>query len=208
MNFENLKGVLGEAYHEGITAEEVNTFFAGKNFADLSTGQYVDKAKHDREIQNLNASLTEKTNALNAKLTDDEKASQARDADKKEIQRLTELLKQNTLTGNKNLAIGSMANIKTILGLKDDDADYGAFVNNIVSEDADKTNLIAKYVAKLTNDAYEKGKKDAIKDKMGQFGKQSKNEGGDGSKEVNDLGTRLAKQSNVGATSTVDYFKR
>ena len=75
MEFENLKNVLGEAYHEGITAEEVNNFFAGKSFADLSTGQYVDKAKHDREIQNLNATLTEKTNALNAKLTDDEKAS-------------------------------------------------------------------------------------------------------------------------------------
>ena len=91
MNFENLKGLLGEAYHEGITADEVNNFFAGKNFADLSTGQYVDKAKHDREVQSLNATITEKTNALNAKLTDDEKASQARDADKKEIVILEEL---------------------------------------------------------------------------------------------------------------------
>ena len=26
MEFENLKNVLGEAYHEGITAEEVNNF--------------------------------------------------------------------------------------------------------------------------------------------------------------------------------------
>ena len=187
MNFENLKGLLGEAYHEGITAEEVNSFFAGKNFADLSTGQYVDKAKHDREIQNLNATLTEKTNALNAKLTDDEKASAARDADKKEIARLTELLKQNTLTSNKNLAFGSLANVKTILGLKDDDADYGAFMNNIV---------------------YEKGKKDALKDSMGKFGKQQKGDAGDGSKEVNNLGAKLAKQSVVGATQTVDYFKR
>lgn len=208
MNFENLKGVLGEAYHDGITAEEVNAFFAGKNFADLSTGQYVDKAKHDREIQNLNATLTEKTNALNAKLTDDEKASQARDADKKEIQRLTELLKQNTLTSNKNLAIGSMANVKSILGLKDEDADYTAFINNIVSEDADKTNLIAKYVAKITNDAYEKGKKDAIKDKMGEFGKQNKSESNDSNNEINNLGTKLAKQSNVGSKQTIDYFKR
>ena len=57
MNFENLKGLLGEAYHEGITADEVNNFFAGKNFADLSTGQYVDKAKHDREVQSLNATI-------------------------------------------------------------------------------------------------------------------------------------------------------
>ena len=73
MEFENLKNVLGEAYHEGITAEEVNNFFAGKSFADLSTGQYVDKNKYERDIQTLNATITEKQNALNAKLTDDEK---------------------------------------------------------------------------------------------------------------------------------------
>lgn len=208
MNFENLKGLLGEAYHEGITADEVNNFFAGKNFADLSTGQYVDKAKHDREVQSLNATITEKTNALNAKLTDDEKATQARDADKKEIQRLTELLKQNTLTSNKNLATSSMANVKTILGLKDDDAEYNSFVDNIISEDADKTSLIAKYVAKLTNDAYEKGKKDAVKDSMGKFGKQAKGDGADSGKDENDLGKKLAKQSLTGSTQTIDYFKR
>ena len=109
MNFENLKGVLGEAYHEGITAEEVNTFFAGKNFADLSTGQYVDKNKYDRDIQALNTTITEKQNALNAKLTDDERAAQERDADKKTIEDLTKLLQQNTLTSNKTMAGGLLA---------------------------------------------------------------------------------------------------
>ena len=89
MNFENLKSVLGEAYHEGITAEEVNDFFAGKNFADLSTGQYVDKNKYDRDIQNLNTTITEKQNALNARLTDDERASQEREQDKEEIRSCT-----------------------------------------------------------------------------------------------------------------------
>ena len=118
------------------------------------------------------------------------------------------MLKQNTLTRNKNLAFGSLANVKTILGLKDDDADYGAFMDNIVSEDATRTSSIANYVAKITNDAYEKGKKDALKDSMGKFGKQQKGDGADGSKEVNDLGTKLAKQSNVGSNQTVDYFKR
>ena len=51
------------------------------------------------------------------KLTDDEKSA-ARDAIKRNPARLTELLKQNTLTSNKNLAFGSLANVKTILGLK------------------------------------------------------------------------------------------
>lgn len=209
MNFENLKGLMGESYHEGITAEEVNNFFADKNFADLSTGQYVDKNKYDRDIQALNTTITEKQNALNAKLTDDEKANQDREADRKEIERLTNLLKQNTVTSNKNLALGSLAGLKTILGLKDDDKDYSSFVDSIVSEDGAKTSAIAKYVAKITNDAYEKGKKDALKDSMGNFGHQNKSDGTDGSKAVESLGATLAKKSKSATSQeTVDYFKR
>lgn len=209
MNFENLKGLMGESYHEGITAEEVNAFFADKNFADLSTGQYVDKNKYDRDIQNLNTTIAEKQNALNAKLTDDEKANQDREADRKEIERLTNLLKQNTVNSNKNLALSSLSGLKTILGLKDDDKDYSSFVDSIVSEDGTKTSAIAKYVAKITNDAYEKGKKDALKDSMGNFGHQNKGNSGDSSKAVESLGASLAKQSvsNV-KQETVDYFKR
>jgi hypothetical protein len=207
--FENLKGMLGEAYHDDITAEEVNAFFSGKNFADLSTGQYVDKNKYDRDIQALNTTITEKQNALNAKLTDDEKALQAREADRKKIEELTQMLHQNTVNSNKTMAGGLLAQAKTILGLKDDDADYGSFVNNIVSDDANKTSAIAKYVAKLTKDAYEKGKQDATKDKMGQFGNQNKGEGEDGSNELSNLGKTLAQQS-ISAINkeTVDYFKR
>lgn len=105
MEFENLKNVLGEAYHEGITAEEVNNFFAGKSFADLSTGQYVDKNKYERDIQTLNTTITEKQNALNAKLTDDEKRQAAANADKAEIARLQKLLQENSINSNKDLAI-------------------------------------------------------------------------------------------------------
>ena len=209
MNFENLKGVMGEAYHEGITAEEVNTFFAGKNFADLSTGQYVEKNKHEREIQSLNATITEKQNALNAKLTDEEKESQAREADRKKIEELTQMLQQNTVTSNRNMAGGLLSQARTILGLKDDDTEYGSFMDNIVSDDSAKTNLIAKYVAKLTNDAYEKGKQDAVKDSMGKFGNQGKGQGQNGSNELENLGQKLAKQSMANTTKEqVDYFKR
>lgn len=209
MEFENLKGLMGESYHEGLTAEEVNSFFAGKNFADLSTGQYVDKNKYDRDIQALNTTLTEKQNALNAKLTDDEKASQAREADKQKIAELTQLLQQNTITSNKTMAGGLLAQAKSILGLKDEDADYMSFIDNIVSDDASKTNTIAKYVAKLTKDAYEKGKQDATKDAMGKFGNQNKGQGGDGDNPIDNLGKSLAKASMSQINKeTVDYFKR
>ena len=205
MEFENLKNVLGEAYHEGITAEEVNNFFAGKSFADLSTGQYVDKNKYERDIQTLNATITEKQNALNAKLTDDEKRQAAANADKAEIARLQKLLQENSINSNKDLAIGTMSSVKSLLELKDDDNEYNSFIDTIVSEDRGKTNLIATYISKITKDAYEKGKKDATKDAMGEFGKDVK--GGNSSKKEINLGAELAKNS-MKKPQSVDYFAR
>ena len=205
MEFENLKNVLGEAYHEGITAEEVNNFFAGKSFADLSTGQYVDKNKYERDIQTLNATITEKQNALNAKLTDDEKRQAATNADKAEIARLQKLLQENSINSNKDLAIGTMSSVKSLLELKDDDNEYNTFIDTIVSEDRGKTNLIATYISKITKDAYEKGKKDATKDAMGEFGKDVK--GGNSSKKETNLGAELAKNS-MKKPQSVDYFAR
>lgn len=205
MEFENLKNVLGEAYHEGITAEEVNNFFAGKSFADLSTGQYVDKNKYERDIQTLNATITEKQNALNAKLTDDEKRQAAANADKAEIARLQKLLQENSINSNKDLAIGTMSSVKSLLELKDDDNEYNTFIDTIVSEDRGKTNSIATYISKITKDAYEKGKKDATKDAMGEFGKDVK--GGNSSKKETNLGAELAKNS-MKKPQSVDYFAR
>ena len=205
--FENLKDLLGDAYHDDMTAEEVNSFFAGKNFGDLSTGLYVNKDKYDRELQALNTKLAEKENALNAKLTDDEKAMKARDDDRKEIERLTALLKANTISSNKNLAMSSTSSILSVLGLKGDNSEYTKFIENIVSDDSEKTSTVAKYVSKIVNDAYEKGKKDALKDKMGEFGKSKKQDGDAGSDD--DLGTRLAKRNaNLNAKEKIDYFKR
>ena len=137
--FENLKDMMGDAYKEDMTAEDVNNFFAGKKFTDLSTGLYVDKNKYERDIQSLQATITEKQNALNAKLTDDEKAQQEKLNKDKEIQRLTELLKTNTLNSNKSMAIGNTVDVKSILKIEEDDTEFATFLDNIVSEDGAKT---------------------------------------------------------------------
>lgn len=203
--FENLKDMMGDAYKADMTAEDVNNFFAGKKFTDLSTGLYVDKNKYERDIQSLQATIAEKQNALNAKLTDDEKAQQEKLNKDKEIQRLTELLKTNTLNSNKSMAIGNTVDVKSILKIEEDDTEFATFLDNIVSEDGAKTTAIAKYLNKAVKDAYEKGKQDATKDSMGDFGKKTK---GDTSKSKDDdLGSRLAKL-NSPKTQTVDYFKR
>ena len=57
---ENLKTLMGDAYHEGMTVDEVDAFFGKGKYVDLNSGKYVDKSKHERVEQEL-ASLKEST---------------------------------------------------------------------------------------------------------------------------------------------------
>lgn len=203
---DELQTLMGEAYHEGITTEEVANFFKGKKFADLSTGKYVDKNKYENEIEDLKTKLGEKDTALKSKMTDEEKANADMVAKDTRIAELESLLKNQAIDSNKSKAMAKTSDIKTILGLKDDDKDYDDFLNNIVSDDSEKTSNIATYVSKLVKDCYEKGKKDALKDGLGRMG-------GNGGKksttdsDVGSLGKELAQKNQV-KKSDFDYFKK
>ena len=45
---DNLKTLMGNAYHENLTIEEVDAFLTGKKLADLSSGSYVAKDKFSK----------------------------------------------------------------------------------------------------------------------------------------------------------------
>ncbi len=200
-----LKEMLGDSYKEGMSFDEVATFFEGKKFADLSTGAYVDKDKFDKQVDSLTTQLNETKSQLNAKLTDEEKAAQASQQQAARIKELEEKLKNNTVASNKSLVNNIMTGSRDILGLEATDKDYLSFVDNISTDDGDKTNKVATYVSKLVKDAYEKGKKDADKDAMGDFGK-NKGQGLTGKdKVVGELGKQLA--SKVAKKQEFDYFK-
>ena len=118
-------------------------------------------------------------------------------------------LEDNSISSNGDLARSTLANAKTLLDIKDDDKDYNGLLGNIVSEDRDKTSAICSYIAKYVNDAYEKGKKDATKDAMGEFGKGKFSGNGGAKKETESLGAKLAKNSpGFSSKNNVDYFKR
>lgn len=204
---EELKALLGDAYKEDMTLEDVNAFFKGKKFADLSTGKYVDKDKFDTQVNSLNAKLSEKEQELNAKLTDDEKNAQASKEQAKRIQELEKMLKDNTISGNKNVVNSVLQGSRDILGIQATDSDFISFVDNITTEDSEKTNKIANYISEIIKKSYEKGKQDATKNAMGDFGKH-KGQGtdGKGSGEIDDLGKRLA-EAKKGKTETYDFFK-
>lgn len=201
---DELQALMGDAYHDGITTEEIATFFQGKKFADLSTGKYVDKNKYESEINGLKTSLSQKDNELKSKMSQEELAQASSKEQQAEIERLTNLLKQQALDSNKSKAMANTVEIKTILGLKDDDADYNGFLGNIVSDNSEKTSKIATYVNKIVKDSYEKGKKDALKDGLGQMGKGGKTS--TGNQEIGALGKELA-QTQTTKKSDFDYFK-
>lgn len=202
-----LQALMGDSYKEGMTLDDVNAFFKGKKFADLSTGQYVDKSKYDNQVNSLTSKLNAKEQELNAKLTDDEKNAKASQEQANRIAELEKMLKDNTISGNKNVVNSLLQGSRDILGIQSTDKDFTAFVDNITTEDSNKTSEIANYMVKIVKDAYEKGKQDATKDAMGNFG-QHKGQGtdGNGSSAIGDLGKQLASSKNK-EKETYDYFK-
>ena len=203
----NLKELMGDAFKDGITVEEITNFFEGKKFADLGTGQYVDKNKFDNTVNDLNKKLTDANNQLSAKMTDEEKSQQAQQEQVAEIERLKKLLSENTINGNKNTVVGVLTSTRDTLGVDATDKAFNKFVENITTEDGAKSTEVANYVAKVVKDAYEKGKQDATKDSMGNFGKgkgQSSDEDGD---KIGEIGKRLAGL-NKPSKETFDYFKK
>ena len=207
--FMNLKEVLGDAYKEGMTFDEVANFFEGKKFADLSTGNYVDKNKYDSEVKSLRDQLSQKDTELKSKMSDDELKTKEQEQKDQLIKDLQDQLKANTITGNKNIVNSILAGSRDTLGVGIEDKDFVDFVNNITSEDTDKSNNIAKYVSKVIKDAYEKGKKDATKDSMGAFGKSKGNGSQKNTENADELGAFGKKLANINKPNKkeFDYFK-
>lgn len=59
---EYLKQLLGDAYHEGMTIEEVNAAISKGKFVNLNSGNYVDKDKYNKAVS--------ERDEVKAKLTD------------------------------------------------------------------------------------------------------------------------------------------
>lgn len=56
---ENLKKLMGSAYKDGITVEEIDAFLANGNYVNLKDGKYVDKEKYDRVVSERDAHKSE-----------------------------------------------------------------------------------------------------------------------------------------------------
>lgn len=201
-----LQTLLGDAYKEGMTLEEVNAALQGKKFADLSTGAYVDKNKYEADIRAKDAELDKKAQALAAKMTDDEKALQAQAEKDALIESLKQQLQQGQISTSKSSAESIMSESKSILGIKDNDSAYGGFIDAISSENVENTKTLAKYINKLVKDSYEKGKKDSSRDNLGKFSKDV-GTGASDKGDVTNYGKQLAEATKGDQIDPNLYFK-
>lgn len=198
----NLQELLGEAYKEDMSIEDINNALQGKNLADLSTGNYVDINKYNREIQDLQAKLSTKESEIQKVNTNANHESSENQA---LINQLQEQLKALELESNKSNAIASMSEAKALLEIKDNDVEYASFLDNLSGLNKDVSHNLTSYVSKQIKNAYEKGKQDGLKNGLGDMGKQ-KGSSSNGAKKEN-FGKELAQKMNANV-STVDYFKR
>lgn len=203
----DLKELLGEAYKEGMTFEEVNTALSSMKLADLSTGKYLNKDMVEAERAKLENEKKDLEQQLNAKLTDDEKTAKLAAEKDKQIQKLMEQLKANTMSANKNKIFSATNEIRGKIEIADTDEEFGKFAGLITLEDDDNSSYVSNYLSKLIKNAYEKGVSEGTKKTIAgnsdvKMGGQSKDK-----KPELDYGARLAQKNKSTNKNTYNYFE-
>ena len=202
----DLKELMGDAYKEGMTKEEVQDFFKKQV---LATGEYTNSGKAKAEQKELNDKIAELQAQLESKMTDDDKKKKADEDTKKLIEDLQKQLSESKSSLSRSNALSSLAEAKIKAGIKDNDKEYDDFVSSISFEDSEKTDKISKYISKIVANAYEVGKNEAIKNKLGKMGsfKEGQDDGNNGD-EKGSYGKKLAQSTKVEVTGKKDFFER
>lgn len=203
-----LEEMLGDAYQEGMSMEDINSVLKGKKFADLSTGAYVDKNKYDADLKAKDDKIKAQNQALADKMSDDEKKANAEAEKDALIESLQNQLKDQRINGSRSKAQSLISEARNILEIKEDDETFKNFIELIASENDEETSKVASYINKLVKDSYEKGKKDATRKSLGQFGSEvATGESGKAESKVGEFGKKLAEQSKNNIDPNM-YFKR
>lgn len=205
----DLETLLGEAYHEGMTIDEVNTALSTRKIADLSTGNYVNKEAAEAEKRKLAEEKKALETKLKEKLTDDERAAQTQKEKDDLIEKLQSQLQQITLNSNKSKLISTTSDIRATLDIKTDDKDFDKFANLITLEDEENSTFISNYVATLLKNSYEKGKKDATKENIADNSNLKSGTTTPNNSDDNSIGAKLAKRisEQEKQVETYNYFK-
>lgn len=200
----DLKELLGDAYKEGMTIDEMNAALASKKLVDLDSGNYVNKDKAKADIDAKEAELKRVREELAGKLTEEEKTKKAQEDKENELKQLQETMAQLKRTTHQTKIEAALSETKIKLEIKDDDKEFQDFVSTITNDDEVKNLSVATYLSKILKNAYEKGSSDAKKE---QIAKNKNFNSGSGDGKDAELGARLAKQNKPAeGAKKYDYF--
>ena len=207
MNIEEiLKELMGDAYKEDMSKNDVSTFFKKQV---LSTGNYENVDKSKAEKKELNDKIAELQAQLEEKMSDDDKKKKEEADTKKLIESLQKQLSESRANQSKMAALSVLAEAKIKAGIADDDEDFDKFVTGISFEDSEKTSEISKYVSQIVSSAFEAGKSEAVKNKLGKMG--AFKEGDGNSKDNADegaFGKELAQLMKQDVGEQKNFFER
>lgn len=128
----DIQSLLGEDYREGMTVEEINAVLANRQFVDPTTlPKSVEKTIFDKTASELAKVKKELAEIKNNNMTDDEKVQAAITAANNREKEFT--AKSNRLEVEKLFVSGGLT-----------EQDYAEVIDDIVSEDAEKTMKLAK----------------------------------------------------------------
>lgn len=195
-----LKELLGDAYKEGISIEEIESALQGKRYVDTAKGEYIPKDKFLDTEKKLKEALKEKELlAAKQKGTSDDL-----EAEKKEY---LEKIAQLQHEVNKSKIEGVLKGA----GLAEDD--YKDFIDAFIGEDMEASETRAKsFVSALTKKT-ESAKKDAEAALKAQYLKDGVRlpDVGGGQPGEGALGKALAESAKQGGdkaiTEAKDYYK-
>lgn len=201
-----LKELMGDAYKEDMTKDDVQAFFKKQV---LSSGEYTNAGKAKAEKDNLAKQITDLQSQLDAKMTDDDKKKKADEDTKKLIENLQKQLAESKSSQSRMTASSTLSEAKIKAGIKDGDTEYDEFIANIAFEDNDKTSAVSKYISKIVSSAYEAGKSEAIKNKLGKMGSFKEGQEGDAKgDEKGSFGKELAQATKVEIKGEKNFFER
>lgn len=149
----DLKSLLGDAYKEGMTIDEIEAAIADKTFVDPSSlPPSVAKSQFDSKVSELAATKKELENLKNQNLTDEQKVQQAL-ADAKQAE--SDFKKKSVRLDVEKIFVSA--------GLEQ--KDYDSFIDGIVSEDSSaSTELAQKLVTML--DSQKKATESAVRKEL------------------------------------------
>ena len=192
-----LKDLLGDAYKDGMSLEDIDSALQDKKLVDTAKGEYVPLDKF-LETEKKMKQLTKE----NAELLKKQKGDGAeRETEKNEyLEKISQLQREV----NK----GKVEGVLKGAGLTEED--YKDFIDSFVGEDAEASEAMAKTFASAMSKKIESAKKDAesaLKAKYLKEGVRLPDTGG-GKDEEGALGKRLAKSALEAGSSAIDDIKK